>query len=48
MKPAVKAALSGICLMYMEWVLCETRRRFGTISFEVCEIVYAVMNDPAN
>jgi len=19
-----------------EWVLCETRRRFGTISFEVC------------
>ena len=28
--------------------MCETRRRFGTISFEVCEIVYAVRDDPAN
>jgi hypothetical protein len=36
MKPAVKAALSGICVMYIGAILCGTGRRFGTIWFEVC------------
>ena len=40
--------ISAICLMYIGVSFCETRRRFGTISFEVCEIVYDVRYDPAN
>jgi hypothetical protein len=48
MKPAVKAGLSSICVMYIyELDFSERRLRLGTISFEVCRSV-VIRDVPAN
>ena len=48
MKPAVKAALSRICLMYIGVNFCIKQEDVSALFYLKCAIVYGIREVPAN